>query len=148
MSLTIVVSGGSRGLGFEICSNLLEHGANVASFARKETKEILLLKEKYGDRYIFCTVEITNQEEVKNFVLNVTKEFGEINGLINNAAIGQDHLLSHISNENIGKIIEVNLTSTITHVLCVCLLYTSDAADDMQCVDLGGRRILKKKKNQ
>ena len=27
----------------------------------------------------------------------------------------------------------------------VCLLYTSDAADDMQCVDLGGRRIIKKK---
>ena len=26
-----------------------------------------------------------------------------------------------------------------------CLLYTSDAADDMQCVDLGGRRIIKKK---
>ena len=25
-----------------------------------------------------------------------------------------------------------------------CLLYTSDAADDMQCVDLGGRRIIKK----
>ena len=25
-----------------------------------------------------------------------------------------------------------------------CLLYTSDAADDMQCVDLGGRRTLKK----
>ena len=24
----------------------------------------------------------------------------------------------------------------------VCLLYTSDAADDMQCVDLGGRRII------
>ena len=29
-----------------------------------------------------------------------------------------------------------------------CLLYTSDAADDMQCVDLGGRRIIKKKKTQ
>ena len=27
-----------------------------------------------------------------------------------------------------------------------CLLYTSDAADDLLCVDLGGRRILKKKK--
>ena len=25
-----------------------------------------------------------------------------------------------------------------------CLLYTSDAADDMQCVDLGGRRTIKK----
>ena len=28
----------------------------------------------------------------------------------------------------------------------VCLLYTSDAADDLLCVDLGGRRIIKKKK--
>ena len=27
-----------------------------------------------------------------------------------------------------------------------CLLYTSDAADDLRCVDLGGRRIIKKKK--
>ena len=28
-----------------------------------------------------------------------------------------------------------------------CLLYTSDAADDLHCVDLGGRRIIKKKQN-
>ena len=27
----------------------------------------------------------------------------------------------------------------------VCLLYTSDAADDLLCVDLGGRRIIQKK---
>ena len=30
-----------------------------------------------------------------------------------------------------------------SHIM-ICLLYTSDAADDMQCVDLGGRRIIKK----
>ena len=30
--------------------------------------------------------------------------------------------------------------------IIVCLLYTSDAADDLLCVDLGGRRIIKKKK--
>ena len=29
-----------------------------------------------------------------------------------------------------------------------CLLYTSDAADDLLCVDLGGRRTIKKKKNK
>ena len=28
---------------------------------------------------------------------------------------------------------------------CSCLLYTSDAADDLLCVDLGGRRIINKK---
>ena len=29
-----------------------------------------------------------------------------------------------------------------------CLLYTSDAADDLPCVDLGGRRSIKKKKHK
>ena len=29
---------------------------------------------------------------------------------------------------------------------CSCLLYTSDAADERSSVDLGGRRIIKKKK--
>eukprot|EP00657_Telonema_sp_P-1_P008572 TRINITY_DN2_c0_g1_i30.p1 TRINITY_DN2_c0_g1~~TRINITY_DN2_c0_g1_i30.p1 ORF type:complete len:103 (-),score=7.81 TRINITY_DN2_c0_g1_i30:44-352(-) len=32
--------------------------------------------------------------------------------------------------------------------LMPCLLYTSDAADDLLCVDLGGRRIIKKKKKK
>src|SRR5678816_702792 len=31
--------------------------------------------------------------------------------------------------------------------VCGCLLYTSDAADERSSVDLGGRRIIKKKKN-
>ena len=30
----------------------------------------------------------------------------------------------------------------------ICLLYTSDAADDLLCVDLGGRLIIKKKKKK
>ena len=33
-----------------------------------------------------------------------------------------------------------------THQHYVCLLYTSDAADERSSVDLGGRRIIKKKK--
>src|SRR5450756_2923505 len=32
-------------------------------------------------------------------------------------------------------------------LVILCLLYTSDAADDLLCVDLGGRRIIKKKKS-
>ena len=37
------------------------------------------------------------------------------------------------------------MTATMSDI---CLLYTSDAADDLLCVDLGGRRIIKKKKNK
>ena len=34
----------------------------------------------------------------------------------------------------------------VAGLVTFCLLYTSDAADDLLCVDLGGRRIIKKKK--
>ena len=34
------------------------------------------------------------------------------------------------------------------HIFQVCLLYTSDAADERSSVDLGGRRIIKKKKQE
>ena len=38
-------------------------------------------------------------------------------------------------------------TQAVRAVFIICLLYTSDAADDLLCVDLGGRRIIKKKKS-
>ena len=37
------------------------------------------------------------------------------------------------------------IQETILITIDICLLYTSDAADDLLCVDLGGRRIIKKK---
>ena len=37
-------------------------------------------------------------------------------------------------------------TDRIDHLYQDCLLYTSDAADERSSVDLGGRRIIKKKK--
>ena len=42
--------------------------------------------------------------------------------------------------------VSVLTTVGIVYVLVSCLLYTSDAADERSSVDLGGRRIIKKKK--
>ena len=41
---------------------------------------------------------------------------------------------------------EHDVDALVDALLQVCLLYTSDAADDLLCVDLGGRRIITKKK--
>src|SRR5659263_467736 len=43
-----------------------------------------------------------------------------------------------------GSILGFNLFTSDPEAI-PCLLYTSDAADDLLCVDLGGRRIIKKK---
>ena len=49
--------------------------------------------------------------------------------------------------DTLGNIIKTKERST-PEFTGNCLLYTSDAADDLLCVDLGGRRIIKKKKNK
>eukprot|EP00831_Metopus_contortus_P030462 TRINITY_DN24976_c0_g1_i1.p1 TRINITY_DN24976_c0_g1~~TRINITY_DN24976_c0_g1_i1.p1 ORF type:complete len:171 (+),score=44.30 TRINITY_DN24976_c0_g1_i1:129-641(+) len=53
--------------------------------------------------------------------------------------------------EKINELFEDSLQQMLKGNACnvyiaTCLLYTSDAADDTPCVDLGGRRIIKKKK--
>ena len=48
------------------------------------------------------------------------------------AKVGEDQRLVHLHG---------------LEALLLCLLYTSDAADERSSVDLGGRRIIKKKKN-
>ena len=42
----------------------------------------------------------------------------------------------------------VTIDGPTQHMYKTCLLYTSDAADERSSVDLGGRRIIKKKKKR
>ena len=44
------------------------------------------------------------------------------------------------------QFIDVDNDNIVTGINMRCLLYTSDAADERSSVDLGGRRIIKKKK--
>src|SRR5450756_3181500 len=47
-----------------------------------------------------------------------------------------------------ANLLTVSAMSCSPKMFMSCLLYTSDAADDLLCVDLGGRRIIKKKKDK
>src|SRR5674536_405556 len=60
-----------------------------------------------------------------------------------------------ISQDPIKPVVNTNPKTTLEHKasalvehLKTCLLYTSDAADEEDSVDLGGSRIIKKKKNK
>ena len=59
--------------------------------------------------------------------------------------VGVDHFQVEIIPLGDGRPV---VDAGAAHRIGACLLYTSDAADERSSVDLGGRRILKKKNNK
>ena len=83
------------------------------------------------------------QEPVEERVIAVLLELGEKFG---DEQDGKVTLPAHITREQISEM--AGTTIETTSRVITCLLYTSDAADERSSVDLGGRRIIKKKKKQ
>ena len=63
------------------------------------------------------------------------------------AQINNDSSIGKIRIENFHFIVTGICEFISIDLIVFCLLYTSDAADERSSVDLGGRRIIKKKKN-
>ena len=57
---------------------------------------------------------------------------------------GEDHVCGYVALEN-DVTEQVHQRNRLQAIFEGCLLYTSDAADERSSVDLGGRRIIKKK---
>lgn len=111
----IIVSGGSRGLGLETVKHLVSEGCVVGSFSRSMSEDISTLISKCKDKesLYWETLDITDCETLKEFVLNVYKKYGQIDGLINNAGVNLDKLLTLTSDVEISNNIDVNLKSVI-----------------------------------
>ncbi|WP_027346617.1 SDR family NAD(P)-dependent oxidoreductase [Hamadaea tsunoensis] len=112
-STAVLVSGGSRGLGLAIVTDLLDAGLKVAAFARTVTPELTKLAEENPARVYVGSVDVTDEKAAQAFVREAEKVLGPIDGLVNNAAIGQDSLHVHTSADQISKIIETNLTAPL-----------------------------------
>ncbi|HEX7745997.1 MAG TPA: SDR family NAD(P)-dependent oxidoreductase [Micromonosporaceae bacterium] len=112
-STVVLVSGGSRGLGLAIVADLLAQGLKVAAFARTVTPELQDLAAKYEGRSHVGSVDITDVSACQRFVKETEARLGPIDGLVNNAAVGQDSLHVHTSVDQIEKIVNTNLTAPL-----------------------------------
>lgn len=109
----VLISGASRGLGLAMVSDLLERGVKVAAFARTVTPELEQLAAKYPDASLVGSVDITDAKACQAFVKEVEAKLGVVDGLVNNAAVGQDSLHVHTAPDKIEQIIETNLTAPL-----------------------------------
>jgi len=109
----ILVSGGSRGLGGHIVEHLLEQGHHVATFARKRTPLVDTLAERFSAAFDFVETDAKDVGALGDFLNRICDNAGGIHALVNNAAIGQDHLLVHTSPDIIRNILSTNIEAPI-----------------------------------
>lgn len=109
----IVVTGASKGLGLAICQRLLNDNYKVVGIARSKTNEFKALKDKYKDKLFYVQYDFNNTKDIHELVKFITKEHGNIYGLINNAAVGHDGVLGTMHESQISELIRVNIEAPI-----------------------------------
>jgi len=114
---TVLVTGGSRGLGLGIAGKPATAGYRVIAVARKPTKEltaaIAQAKRGKGGSLHFVAFDLGRIGEIPGLVRNLRHEFGPLFGLVNNAALGLDGALSLMHNSQIEDLVRLNTLSPI-----------------------------------
>ena len=98
---TIIITGGGTGLGRSMGKYMLELGANLVITSRKKDvldKTASELTKETGGKVLAVTCDVRKYEEIVNVIKTAEEEFGQVHGVLNNAAgnfISPTERLSH-----------------------------------------------------
>jgi len=112
---TIVVTGGSKGIGRAICAAFAAPGTwiyfnfNSPTTTGEETTDLI---RKAGGIPRGIRVNVASDTQVTDFFKTIIDETGRIDVLVNNAGITKDGLLLRMKEQNWDDVINVNLKGT------------------------------------
>jgi 3-oxoacyl-[acyl-carrier protein] reductase len=114
---SVLVTGGSRGLGLAIAQKLAAGGYRTITVARSKSKEVTAAieqAERGGKGALhFVPFDLGKIDDIPTLVRNLRKEFGSLYGLVNNAALGLSGTLAMMHNAEIEEMVRLNTLSPI-----------------------------------
>ena len=111
-----VVTGAGNGMGRMITLALISHGAKVAGLDisesyLQETKALLKTNASYFHPYV---IDITDETKVTELAQTIYKDFGRVDGLVNNAGIIQPFIkVLALKRKDIDRVMQVNFYGTL-----------------------------------
>lgn len=113
---TILITGGTSGIGLELVRQLTEQGSTLIVTGRKQ-EALNETKRRFPGIHVFQS-DVSNPRDIELLYEKVTQQFPDLNMIINNA--GEMRLLdvqdASKDLENITREIDINLTGTIRMV--------------------------------
>lgn len=112
MNKTVLVTGGSRGIGAEIVNTLANLSFDVAFTYNFSYENALLIKKKAevsGSVVEMYKCDVSRRADVNNLIDNVISDFGKIDLLVNNAGISHEGLFTDITEEEWDNVFNINV---------------------------------------
>lgn len=112
MSKNILVTGVSQGLGLEIARAILEAGWSVYGVSRRHSTGYQALQHAHGERAKFHSVDLADAASLKEQIFGTFLPARvPLHGLVNNAAVAYDDLVSNLEIDRLRAMYEINVYS-------------------------------------
>lgn len=112
----VIVTGGSRGLGLGIAQKLYAAGYCVIAVARGESPELaaaLRGSAALAGALHFRECDLAEVSRIPGLIRAITRDFGPIYGLINNAGVGTSGILATMRDTQIERLVRLNTLSPV-----------------------------------
>ncbi|MCL4163951.1 UNVERIFIED_CONTAM: hypothetical protein GTU68_047250, partial [Idotea baltica] len=119
---TIIVTGGGTGLGKSMGKYFLELGANLVITSRKiEVLEATAkeMEEETGGKVLAVQCDVREYDQVENVIKQTEERFGQIHGLLNNAAGNFISPTERLSHRAFNIVIDIVLKGTTNFTLAL-----------------------------
>lgn len=112
---TVLVTGGSRGIGKSVALAYAAQGANVVvnyTSNPKKAEEVVTEIKALGVEAMAIACDVSDDAAVEAMVESIEKDFHTIDILVNNAGVTRDGLLIRMKDSDWDQVMDINLKGT------------------------------------
>lgn len=117
----IIITGASSGIGEATARLLAQNGAKVMLAARREDRLTALAKTIKAEEgtAAFSVTDVVDRQQVKAMAEATIKEFGRIDGLVNNAGLMPVSRMAELKTDEWDRMIDVNIKGVLNGIAAV-----------------------------